>query len=195
MSQNVRLLQTVAFGAVLVWGVWSLILIAIGAAAALIAVVHYGLSAFSVPSWALGLGACATMVALGSGALLRSDAKAKFLRSAVLVAKLAAVLFVAVGASAAIVGNLPELPISAADNQARLVAVAEDGLAGLWTIYAWLGLVAMPCGLAGIALVQFWEGRQPTTSAEAGAGTGDLAMKPSKVEDAERIPPSKPQMP
>lgn len=136
----------------LVWGVWSLLPVAIGVLAAFIAIVLYGFSAFAVPSWALGIGAASTVFAACVCAMLRPVARAPLRKAFIKFGMFALALFVAVGAGTALFEVMPSL--SAVDADAPNASVRGDllgMLAGLKTVYAWIVIVVIPAALAAIA--------------------------------------------
>lgn len=153
MSKNIRgTLEAVALTGALIWGVWSLVPVAVGVLAAFCAVAYYGVSAFTLPAWALGIGAACAVFTAGVCLVMRGQARALLLERVVKVAWAGAALFLALGAMMAIMAFMPDLPsLNRVSADQRLNGNLLGMVDGVKTASAWLLIVGMPLVLAAIA--------------------------------------------
>ncbi len=151
-KENQDAIAVAAVAGALIWGVWSLVPLAIGVLAAFIAIVAYGVSAFSVPSWALGTGSASIVFASSVFAMLRPAARAPLREAFIKLGMFALALFVAVGAGAALLAIIPSTSLMDPDSSRGQVRSDLAGMVdGLKTFYAWLVILVIPAALAAIA--------------------------------------------
>ncbi|WP_156516900.1 hypothetical protein [Delftia sp. GW456-R20] len=148
--------KVIAFGAVLIWGAWTLVPVLLATLAALVAVVFYGIQAFTLPPWALGCGAAALVLAIFMTLLLREGPKKRLLRTFYVAAKFLGLLLVASGAMMLVVSNLPEIPTGAPSNVAKIDAGLSTAAFGMVEAFAWVAVVALPVSLCILTLHRVW---------------------------------------
>jgi len=148
--------KIIAFGAVLMWGVWTLVPVVMAALAALIAIVYYGIQALSLPSWALGSGAAALTLAILLTLTLQDGPKARLLRTLFFAAKIAGLFLVTAGAAGVLFTNLPALPVDAPSHVAKMDARMSTLAFGIVEAFAWITVFFLPVGLCCLTLQRVW---------------------------------------
>lgn len=148
--------KVIAFGAVLMWGVWTLVPVVMAALAALMAIVFYGIQAFSLPSWALGIGAAALTLAILLTLTLQDGPKARLLRTLFFAAKIAGLFLVTAGAAGVLFSNLPAIPVGTASDIAEMDARMTKMAFGIVEAFAWITVFVLPIGLCGLTLQRVW---------------------------------------
>ena len=148
--------KAVAVGAALLWGIWTLVPVAMACVLVFFAALHFGIQALNVPTLAIGAGASMLVLALGIAVALRPAPRAELLRGIWLFAKIGALLLFAVGLLMLIVSNVPAFEVGDTSQSARLDTALRETASGLAMGAGWMILVVIPTGLAAMAVVHLW---------------------------------------
>ncbi|OBY87009.1 hypothetical protein ACM14_02430 [Delftia sp. JD2] len=122
------------------------------ALAAVVAIVHYGIQAFALPTWALACGAAASILAVLLTLLLREGPRERLMKIFFVAAKIVGLLLLTAGAMAIAITSLPALPDQGPSRLAEMDANLTTTAFGLIEAFAWIAVVALPMVLCIITL-------------------------------------------
>jgi len=148
--------KAISIGALLIWGAWTMLPVIMAVLAAVMAIVHYGIKAFALPTWALACGAAASILAVLLTLLLRKGPRERLLKTFFVASKIVGLLLLTAGAMAIAITSLPALPDQGPSRLAEIDANLTSGAFGLVEAFAWLAVVVLPMMLCVIALHRLW---------------------------------------
>ncbi len=148
--------KAISIGALLIWGTWTILPVIMAALAAVVAIVHYGIKAFALPTWALACGAATSILAVLLTLLLQEGPRERLLKTFYVAGKLVGLLLLTAGAMVIAISNLPALPDQGPSRVAEMDANLTSAAFGLVEAFAWLAVVVLPMILCIITLHRLW---------------------------------------
>lgn len=148
--------KAISIGALLIWGAWTMLPVIMAVLAAVMAIVHYGIKAFALPTWASACGAAASILAVLLTLLLREGPRERLLKTFFVASKIVGLLLLTAGAMAIAINSLPALPDQGPSRLAEMDANLTSAAFGLVEAFAWLAVVVLPMMLCVIALHRLW---------------------------------------
>ena len=148
--------KAISIGALLIWGAWTMLPVIMAALAAIVAIVHYGIQAFALPTWALACGAAASILVVLLTLLLREGPRERLLKTFFVAAKIVGLLLLISGAMVIAISNLPALPDQGPSRLAEMDANLTSAAFGLVEAFAWIAVVVLPMILCVMTLHRLW---------------------------------------
>lgn len=136
--------------AAMVWGAWSLIPVGIGLAAACGLVLISGFEALTLPTPAFALGASSLTYTVIMALMMRPGVRQRFSDTALLLGKLAAFLFVAIGCMTQLISSFADMR-PAGGALAHVSRNVDFASTALVQIGAWMVVVVVPVILGALA--------------------------------------------